>query len=308
MKKNNSTPILTHCDASYNPNLSHICADPIDFAVIQRYPLPSAMLLDSNCDYASPCGNGIVCIGDINFKNKLRALGVDINNDNKIQVSEALLITNLDVSTYETNTTNDIVNIIGIEAFTNLQTLNCSGNSISLLNISSLLNLTNLNCNYNKINTLNLSGLTNLVNVQCTNNKIGTINLTQLPALKNLNCNYNELTSVNLSNLLNLEVLTCTNNRLTSLDCVSLPRLKSLNCGYNYLTSLNVSNLAAIEYINCGSINKQHFSILDFSNLTTLKTLSIIDIYLDINNLPNYYITYDQLKLDGLINLEILHY
>ncbi|WP_329804901.1 DUF7619 domain-containing protein [Flavobacterium facile] len=306
MKKNNSTPILTNFYASYNPNLSHICADPVDFTVIQSYSLPSAMLLDSNCDYASPCGNGIVCIGDINFKNKLRALGVDTNNDNKIQVSEALLITNLNISTSETNTTNDIVNLIGIEAFTNLQTLNCSGNSISVLNISSLSNLVNLNCNYNKIKTLNLSGLSNLVTVQCINNKIENINLTQLTSLKNLNCNNNELVTVNLSNLLNLEVLSCYNNLLTSLDCVSLPRLKSLNCGNNYLTSLNVSNLVAIEYIYCASINNQHISILDFSNLTTLKTLLIVDIYSNANY--SYNITYDQLKLVGLINLEILHY
>ena len=306
MKKNNSTPILTNFYAGYNPNLAHICADSVDFAVIQSFPLPAAMVLDSNCDYASPCGNGIVCIGDINFKNKLISLGVDTNNDNRIQVSEALLITNLNISSPETNITNDILNVIGIEAFTNLQTFNCSGNSIAYLNILSLSNLINLNCNYNKIKDLNLNGLTNLVTVQCTNNKIKTLSLNQLSSLKSLNCNYNELVNFNLSNLINLEVLYCNNNLLTSLDCASLPRLKTIYSANNYLTSFNVSNLAAIEYIYCASIHNQHISILDFSNLPTLKTLLMVDTYQNSNY--TYNITYDQLKFDGLVNLEVLHY
>ena len=82
--------------------------------------------------------NGIVYIPDANFKAKLIALGVDTNTDGEIQFSEALVPTVLDVSN------SNIADLTGIEAFTNLTTLNCSTNNLTTLNLSSNFNLTNL--------------------------------------------------------------------------------------------------------------------------------------------------------------------
>lgn len=82
--------------------------------------------------------NGIVYIPDANFKAKLIALGVDTNTDNEIQFSEALVPTVLDVSN------SNIADLTGIEAFTNLSTLNCSINNLTTLNLSSNLILTSL--------------------------------------------------------------------------------------------------------------------------------------------------------------------
>ncbi|WP_339889360.1 T9SS type A sorting domain-containing protein [uncultured Flavobacterium sp.] len=82
--------------------------------------------------------NGIVYIPDANFKAKLIALGVDTNTDGEIQFSEALVPTVLDVSN------SNIADLTGIEAFTNLSTLNCSINNLTTLNLSSNLILTSL--------------------------------------------------------------------------------------------------------------------------------------------------------------------
>jgi hypothetical protein len=82
--------------------------------------------------------NGIVYIPDANFKAKLIALGVDTNTDGEIQFSEALVPTVLDVSN------SNIADLTGIEAFTNLATLNCSINNLTTLNLSSNLILTSL--------------------------------------------------------------------------------------------------------------------------------------------------------------------
>ncbi|WP_339836564.1 T9SS type A sorting domain-containing protein [uncultured Flavobacterium sp.] len=82
--------------------------------------------------------NGIVYIPDANFKAKLIALGVDTNTDGEIQFSEALVSTTLNVSN------SNIADLTGIEAFTNLATLNCSINNLTTLNCSSNFNLTSL--------------------------------------------------------------------------------------------------------------------------------------------------------------------
>ena len=62
----------------------------------------------------------IVNIPDVIFKAKLIALGIDTSGDGNIQNSEALAITDLDVS-------NSLIsNLSGIKSFLNLQELNCS--------------------------------------------------------------------------------------------------------------------------------------------------------------------------------------
>jgi len=61
----------------------------------------------------------IVNIPETNFKNALIDEGVDTNNDGEISNAEAEAIKYLNVSD------SDISNITGIEAFINLNTLDC---------------------------------------------------------------------------------------------------------------------------------------------------------------------------------------
>ena len=59
----------------------------------------------------------VINFPDANFKQKLILLGVDLNSDNEIQVSEAMQRTHLDLISYS------ITNISGLEYFVNLETL-----------------------------------------------------------------------------------------------------------------------------------------------------------------------------------------
>lgn len=75
---------------------------------------------------------------------------IDTNNDGEIQVSEALLIKYLKVSTA------NIADVTGVNEFINLKYFNCTTNQISDLDVSGLINLRILHCQINELNSLNL--------------------------------------------------------------------------------------------------------------------------------------------------------
>jgi hypothetical protein len=77
----------------------------------------------------------IVNIPDANFKAALASK--DTNMDGQIQVSEALAVTSLDFQLVNKN----IINLTGIQAFTNLTILDVSANHLVTVNISMLTQL-----------------------------------------------------------------------------------------------------------------------------------------------------------------------
>lgn len=115
----------------------------------------------------------IINIPDTNFKNKLlnantansiafnsdnEAIVIDVNEDYEIQVAEAEAVWRLDVSYSSIN------ELTGIEAFTNLEVLNCSQNPITDLPLTTLVNLESLDCSDTEITELDLSGSPNFSN------------------------------------------------------------------------------------------------------------------------------------------------
>lgn len=115
----------------------------------------------------------IINIPDTNFKNKLlnantansiafnsdnEAIVIDVNEDYEIQVAEAEAVWRLDVSYSSIN------ELTGIEAFTNLEVLNCSQNPITDLPLTTLVNLESLDCSDTEITELDLSGSPNFAN------------------------------------------------------------------------------------------------------------------------------------------------
>ncbi len=106
----------------------------------------------------------IVDIPDANFKNKLIELGVDTNTDGEIQESEALIITSLNLFD------SSISNLTGIEAFENLEFLDCGGNLLSALDVSNNIALTTLRCYNNNLTLLDCNNNINLTELIITNN------------------------------------------------------------------------------------------------------------------------------------------
>ncbi|CAM4426892.1 DUF7619 domain-containing protein [Flavobacterium terrigena] len=222
---------------------------------------------------------------------------IDTNSDGEIQVSEAILIKYLDLS----STFNDFSSIEGINSFSNLQFFNCElhaltsmdisgltnlkwlkcrANLLTSLNISNLTNLTYLQCNGNPLTSLNINTLTNLKDLSCTNTQLTSLNISALTNLNSLNCSYNQLTNLDLSTLTNLKSLWCYNNQLTSLDVSNSPLLQNLECNDNLLTNLNVNGITtSMQYFKCN--NNQLTNL----NLSTINNIQYI--YCDNNQLTN---------------------
>lgn len=240
----------------------------------------------------------IVTIPNANFKAKLLAASatnqtaknfsdvyfkVDANSDGQIQISEALLVKQLNIGS------TGISSLVGIASFTNIQILNCQSNPFTSLDVSSLINLQSLNCDQSSnLSSLNVSGLTNLQTLECTNSKLQSLDASGLTNLKALYCGFNQLTTMNVSGLTNLQDLICEGNQLSSLDLTGLINLVTIRSQVNSLTSINLNGLANLEVID---VLQNNLFILDLTGLSKLKYLEC-----DFNQLTS-------LDLSGLNNL-----
>ncbi|MBK8601452.1 MAG: hypothetical protein IPN80_13670 [Flavobacterium sp.] len=219
----------------------------------------------------------IVNIPDANFKAKLlaasptnsiaasaatTAVAIDTNADGEIQVSEASLITYLDVNSA------NIASLEGIAAFTNLTSLRCSTNNLVSLDVTAQTNLLYLYCNNNTL--LSLTGLSPLLNwLDCSFNQLTSLSTFSQVNLGGLQCNnnllqelilpnsstnpytdasYNQLTTIDLSSIANLQQLILSHNNLTAIDfnhpsgIVNNSDISYLDLSYNPLVSLNINS------------------------------------------------------------------
>jgi YVTN family beta-propeller protein len=241
----------------------------------------------------------IVSFTDVNFKAAVIARGVDTSGDGNIQNSEAQAVTNLDVQSY------GITEMTGISSFTNLQTLNCSGNSLMSLNLTGLSSLQSLSCSNNAITNLDVSSCTALTNLSFNGNPIAVFNASDCTLLSTINgySGYSNshnfyiatLTNLNLtncsslqslylsgSNLLNsVQITGCTgltsislisNAILTSFTVSNLPNLTTFEAAYNpKLASLTFTDDTALNYLTC---HENALTSLKLSGLPSLNFLS----------------------------------
>ena len=232
---------------------------------------------------------------------------IDVNNNNEIEISEALQVSYLDINN------SSQYNITGIESFTNLTNLNCSNNYITNLNLSHLSNLINLNCANNQLANLNITNLINLINLNCSGNQLTNLNFSNSTNLSILNCEFNQFSSLNISNLTNLSELICNYNQLTNLNASNLSNLTKLECHENQLTTLNVSNLTDLSELICSSNQLTILNISNLPNLTKLECQGNNLTTLDVANLTNLTILscavnqLSNIDVSNLTNLTLLN-
>lgn len=129
-------------------------------------------------------------------------------------------------------------NLSGIEVYSNLKSLDCSGNlSLTKIDVRKLTKLKTLYCDRCALTELNVTGLSNLWRLTCAENKLTELDVSGLTSLYQLNCEKNRLTSLNLAGLTSLVTLNCYENKLTKLDISMLPALNELRCGMQELPS-----------------------------------------------------------------------
>ncbi|MFT3795172.1 T9SS type A sorting domain-containing protein [Flavobacterium sp.] len=207
----------------------------------------------------------IVTIPDIKFKNALIDRGVDTNNDNQIQLSEALAVTNLDITNFG-GLSAAITDMTGIRSFANLQVLDCSAHNFTTLDVSGMSNLTSLSFGQCGVTSVNLTGLTNLQQIDLVMNPITALDLSALTNLKFVHAYACFLTSLNVNNLSQLEYLNCSSCDLTALDVTDLVNLVDLQCAWNTISHLDLTHLTKLNSLDAqGNL----FSTLDLSNVTT---------------------------------------
>ncbi len=175
----------------------------------------------------------IVNIPDAVFKNYLindsswNSLGqfvrYDANLDGEIQVSEALLIENMDISTNQIT----IKSLIGIKSFANLKTLGLKRQIVTDLDISGMLFLESLNSEDAKLKSLNINGCIKLKYLNCYNNRLSILEFINTPNLLSIDVEYNNLINLDVSNLSKLlDLETTYNTNLISL--IASPSLSYL--------------------------------------------------------------------------------
>ena len=228
-----------------------------------------------------------VTIPDANFKAALVAnASINSNMDTEIQVSEASVF-NGAINVSQLN----ITDLTGIETFTVLTNLNCSGNQLTSVNLSANSALTNLNCsgNQNQLTNLNVTGCPALTSLNCSGNYYYFTNLdvSSCTSLTTLNCAYNRLTSLNVSSCTTLTYLDCSNNQIAGLDVSSNTALTYLDCSKNckppmmlpegnfsdylyFLDSLDVTANIALTILKC---NNNGLLSLNTTGLTALTYL-----------------------------------
>ncbi len=137
-----------------------------------------------------------------------------------------------------------IESLQGIEHFTELTKLDCSGNQLTALDIGKNIKLQALHC---------------------TDNALTKLDVSRNAELQRLECGSNDLTELDVSQNTKLIYLYCKKNLLTSLDVSQNEKLISLDCSNNKLTSLVVGKKTAVE-VFCFQDN--HLMNIDLSQVT----------------------------------------
>lgn len=213
----------------------------------------------------------------------------DDDYDGEITVGEAEYITMVNCSG------KGVEDLTGLEACSNLVTLNCSNNNISTIELPNLLQLKTVTCNDNPISRLNFDNCTALqyLNLQgVTTNAISgtaiTINgYTQAPTfyISALNTQFTSFSFKNTPDLTAIEfyggftdVNLSGNTSLRTIDVSTLLDLKTLDVQKCKLQSLDVTKNLALTSLIC---NNNELTALDVS-----KNTALVKFYCNDNKLP----------------------
>ncbi len=164
----------------------------------------------------------------------------------------------------------NVANLKGIEYFTVLKELYCSGNQLSDLNVSKNVKLEILSCGWNELSSLNVSENLNLKYLHCGNNSLSNLSVVSNTQLETLDCFDNKLSSLDVSRNIKLVYLDCASNNLKNLNINKNIAVEYLDCGFNKLSNLNLKKNIQLKELYCYN-NK-----LKALDLSKNKKLSIL--------------------------------
>lgn len=204
-----------------------------------------------------------VNIPDENFKTAVLSVA-DLNGDGEIQVSEAGVLTHLDLSD------ESISDMTGIAAFNNLETLDLYNNNISSIDLSQLTALDFVDLSKNELSQLDVSNNVLLEQLWLDHNNLESLDVTQLDLLEELFLDDNGISQLDVSNNLALKRLELENNNLENIDLSALTDLRRLYINNNNLSQVDFSNNSDLLYLQCNSNNLNNLDVSNSENLSYL--------------------------------------
>lgn len=248
----------------------------------------------------------------------------DLDNDEILSENEIEKITEIDVtdSSYE-----NISDLTGIEYFTSLEWLECSGTSIRKLDLTRVPSLRIVECNEcSSLIEIDVTNCKNLEQLECEDTQISEVDVTTCPKLEFLNCSSTNLSSIDVRKNKNLIALYLNETPITSIDVSQNMELTYLECTRSKVISIDVSNHKKLETLYCDLSNVTNVNVNNCSNLdsllvgyTKIKALDIttcpqlVQLYctgtaikeIDVSHNPNLY----DLELNGtnITSLDISH-
>ncbi len=241
-----------------------LCLGNFSFSAYQRYTL-STFAIEST-----------VGINSTNFPDAVFRSFVsqnyDLDGDGYLTETERKSVRQMIVNRSSDSTLGSISSLKGIEYFTELSDLECTGHELTSLDFSYNTTIKRIICSYNKLTSLNLNGATAITTLNCANNALTTLNISTNTALQYLLCYSNKLTTLDIENNTALLIISCQFNALTSLDVSNNTALQELYCAENELTSLDVSRNVLLSILKCAY---NPLTALDLSKNTALTTLTL---------------------------------
>jgi len=249
--------------------------------------------------YNSLCQNTFV--PDANFEQALIDEGYDSGPlDGNVLTSNISGILNLDIKN------RGITNLTGIEDFSALKNLDCSGNLLINIDVRPLSNLQILWCFENQIINLNVDQNISLTALRCENNKLTSLNLSNNINLVDLACEQNKITTIDVSNSVSLNRFQCGNNLLNTLDVSANVNLSYLSCEQNQLTSLNLLSNNQLSLLNCFNNQITELDLTRNPNLTDVNCSTNQLCLLNLNNSSNSTITDVNFNLNTDLNCVVV--
>ncbi len=251
-----------------------------------------------------------VNIPDANFEKFLiyRKIDKDSIVNGRMNIDDAKGVKEINISRYGI-----IKSIAGIEAFTDIQYLNCYFNQIKDLDISKNINLQTLYCDNNQLKDLDISKNINLQTLYCSDNQLKDLDVSKNINLQNLSCGHNQLKELDISKNVNLQDLYCGYNPFTVLDVSKNINLQNLSCGDNQLKDLDVSKNINLQFLTCPYTQLKSLDVSKNINLQTLwcvgNPLTNLDVSKNINLqiLNCFHSQLTNLDVSKNINLRILN-
>ncbi len=275
------------------------------------------------------CFSQVVNIPDPNFKHALINANVDLNGDREIQLSEAELVTELDVSERL------IFDITGIEEFSNLTRFACNGNEISSISLNDHPDLTFMNVGDNPLTRFSHNELPALDSLVMNSVDLDTLILDGLPHLTHLEFDngFTFRRSVvilsrlsEFKNFRHIEAYELFVEDLASLDSINYGdyHISVKNCSalkYAFFSDevkVNLENLPNLENLSCSFCTFENVDFNEFTNLVELiiltgnfasnhENLIIKDLkHLEVILLDIYDIVFQRVELSNLSSLNII--